>query len=88
MTADATLHQHLLDRLDWHYTEEHVAGMEAALRAVVELHAPETHSAGYGGIYTSCSTCQVRDDMAPWPCLTIQAIADQLGLTEGNDHRG
>ena len=36
-----------------------------------------------------CATCQDAeqpDGHAPWPCLTVQAIAGHLGITQEPDH--
>lgn len=48
----------------------------AALRAVIELHAPFQASRPF------CRVCTEADDTAyplPWPCPTITAIQDTLG---------
>lgn len=45
----------------------------AALRAVVELHAPDTE------LPNACGTCCCSS----WPCSTVQAIARELGIEAG-----
>ena len=62
-----------------HVAETHRSGPQAveelqalaALRAVVELHAPTQF-----GQFTWCSICYKRS----WPCSTIQAITRELGV--------
>lgn len=46
----------------------------AALRAVLELHAPEHE------VLPECSHCFAEGDVdhVPWPCPTVQAIATAL----------
>lgn len=62
--------------------DEHVY---AALRAVVELHAPQQL---FEGALVRCacgSDGYMAQDGAPWPCSTIRTIAEALGITEGDD---
>lgn len=72
----STLHEKLLARLDEEDIGDNVA---TALRAVVELHAPEF----FGG-HIACLACS--PGMPPpilvlWrDCSTIQAIARELGV--------
>lgn len=47
--------------------------LAAALRAVVERHAPKPG-------FSRCTGCSEM-----YPCPDIRLIADQLGLTEGTD---
>ena len=61
--------------------------VNAALRAVVELHAPvkpyrDTPQLDCHG----CGQPPMARHRAPWPCSTVQAIARELGVQE--DDRG
>jgi hypothetical protein len=66
-----------------HVAETHRSGPQAveelqalaALRAVVVLHAP---------VEGLCGECWGSIANKPWPCSTIQAIARELGITEGS----
>lgn len=85
MTADANLHTRLLSATSALTVAEERTPEElaAALRAVVELHAPVDR-----GYAIDCEGCDEPEQpegcgYPSWPCSTIQAIADQLGLTEG-----
>lgn len=53
----------------------------AALRAVVELHAPQDRWMGGGSICGNCNGAHGED--WPYPCSTITAIADALGVEIG-----
>lgn len=53
----------------------------AALLAVVELHAPG-QGLGSGDLICDGPCREPWGDSSSWPCSTIQAIADQLGLTD------
>lgn len=63
-------------------TDTIVSSLAAALRAVVELHAPSRRISGLSGelLWIECAGC--RDDAPAWPCPTIQAIARELGVDE------
>lgn len=53
--------------------------LASTLRAVVELHAPHTPF-----VEAICSECNgAHGEDYPWPCSTIETIADQLGVTDG-----
>lgn len=65
--GDETLHARLLARLDEEDIGDNVAN---ALRAVVELHAPDSE------LPNACGTCCCSS----WPCWTIRAIARELGI--------
>lgn len=60
-----------------------IARQRAALLAVVELHAPFQRST----LSVACRACSTPvhtkpgryATVTPWPCSTIQAVADQLG---------
>jgi len=55
--------------------------LAAALRAVVELHAPVTYWRPWVGEPPSCQECLgPLGDHVAWPCSTIQAIALELGV--------
>lgn len=57
--------------------------LAAALRAVVELHAPVREGGVFG--YNTCSGCDNGSyaiDSPDWPCSTIQVIAEQLGIKD------
>ena len=54
-----------------------VPRMEAALRAVLDLHKPEPYAQGPD----YCDECEHK-----WPCPTYQVIDDELGVeTEGGE---
>jgi hypothetical protein len=57
----------------------------AALRAVVELHAPVFNFEG--SQIPNCRGCDKPRTARrpPWPCRTVQAIARELGI-EATDH--
>jgi hypothetical protein len=79
----STLHERLLDHLrdlDVVLDEDRYDMTEpvAALRAVVELHAPASDQPQL------CRTCwnEGAEDYHGWPCSTIQAIARELGVDD------
>jgi hypothetical protein len=56
----------------------------AALRVVVELHAPKVHFEEDDSPRCGCGQDgYMAQDGAPWPCSTIQAIARELGVDGG-----
>lgn len=63
-----------------------VPELVAALRAVLDLHKPETivvwpdPDAPTGAVdeWTICPYCSAERDYAPWPCPTVQAITTAL----------
>ncbi len=60
--------------------------LAAALRAVVELHAPIEQ--GFAASHwLDCRGCDSRDEPPDSPCSTVQAIARELGVQE-DDHHG
>lgn len=76
---------------DWLAERERIA--EAALRAVMQLHranAPEDgtcqgyHAFGYGYLSTpwcvECSDQSGREYGVAWPCQTVRAVAEALGV--------
>ena len=77
-------HDELLEKIGARFEEDNHHLLKDALRAVVELHKPDT----YGGD-TSCCTarCQYYEvghfggewHLYAYPCPTIQAIEEQLG---------
>lgn len=80
------LHAELLHHLD--RIDEDAMGfsavptLTAALRAVVELHAPVREGRVFA--YYTCSGCDNGSyaiDSPDWPCSTVQAVAAALGLT-------
>lgn len=59
-----------------------VVQLEAALRGVLDLHRPEAFHDEPSMHF--CRTCQVTSGV--WPCPTVRAIADALGVeTEGGE---
>lgn len=82
----STLHERLLRWFDVGAPdgdlEDAIAREEAALRAVVELHG---WSHARGSTYLQCDGCPSTSDatMTAWPCPTITAIADALGVETG-----
>ncbi|MER7002227.1 hypothetical protein ABT297_04150 [Dactylosporangium sp. NPDC000555] len=85
MSAD--LHQRLLAYLDdLLYSVGPDGGTGDAVRAVVELHKPEL----FGGIVAclACSPGMPPPILMPAPCLTIQAIARELGIEQAGGDRG
>lgn len=79
----STLHERLLRWFDHGAPhgdlEDAIAREEAALRAVVELHAPATDEPSL------CRTCwnEGAEDYHGWPCSTIKTIAEHLGVEIG-----
>lgn len=82
----ADLHQQLLD---WINTAERAVAedsyptgilLAAALRAVVELHGPQTSR--FEDEPTECAACSPGDrySTVAYPCSTVRAIAEQLGV--------
>lgn len=62
----------------------------AAIEAVLKLHRPEdseyTDADGQSRTSTDCDTCDTGGVPDGWPCPTVLAIADKLGIpTGGND---
>lgn len=88
MPETADLHARLLDRvteaaLAVEEDRYNMVGEIAALRAVVELHAPVLRFEG--SEIPVCRGCD-KPRMArrpPWPCSTIQTIARELGVDHG-----
>jgi hypothetical protein len=79
----ADLHQQLLAELD--RCDPHGPAVKA-LRAAVELHAPDEH-----GRCRPCTALARRaGNHVRWrvihPCETVQAIARELGVQEDNHH--
>ena len=89
----STLHERLLTQLGW-FDEaladpggliNDASDLTAALRAVVELHAPFQRST----LSLGCRACSTPVHTLPgryvtvvnWPCSTIQAIARELGVS-------
>jgi hypothetical protein len=71
-------HQRLLDTIARYEGAMGTRLLVAALRAVVELHAPSP-----GGEWAvRCLACPAPQ---PWPCSTVQAIARELEI-EATDH--
>lgn len=85
MRAVADLHQQLLDLIAEYRTSADADDYPVrfpldALRAVVELHAPDD-----GAGYARCDGClNAWGESAEWPCSTVQAIARELGVQEDN----
>jgi hypothetical protein len=86
--VSSDLHSRVLATIDEYATSAvedgyPVAWPLAALRAVVELHAPRRRLNGVSGelMWIECAGC--LDDAPPWPCSTIQVIAAQLGIPNG-----
>lgn len=88
MEAVSTLHERLLT----HITEESdgcedtsTQAIVDALRAVVVLHSPCERVLLRGWpaecTVTECTGC--LDDGPPWPCSTITAVAEALGVEIG-----
>lgn len=71
-----SLHQRLLDAIEHYEGAMGTRTLVAALRAVVELHAPARYQP---------EICGNEVGNARWPCETIQAIARELGIEEA-DH--
>jgi transcriptional regulator with XRE-family HTH domain len=73
-----SLHEQLLAAINQHGGP---LGVGTALRAVAELHAPASDQPQL------CRTCwnEGAEDYHGWPCSTIQAIARELGVPEGDD---
>lgn len=78
------LHERLLHRLEG-AAPDHEERVEAAVRAVVELHKPEpTHPGPLSTLV--CHGCELDGydaEHPPWPCWTIKAIAAALGVDGG-----
>ena len=69
-----------------------VPALVAALRAVLDLHYDAGPSqgydfgpdGGYGWVDHCCATCGAHGEYGvEWPCPTVQAIADALGVETG-----
>lgn len=61
-----------------------LAATDGALRAVVELHAPQWHTWRW-----CCEGCDMDgyDVEAPeWPCRTVELAAQELGVDLGGEH--
>lgn len=104
----STLHARLLAELDAERTLDYchecaqARQAQAALRAVVELHAPvklRIYSAGVPVEVAVCdhcaSLCHSRSGLGcdeprdgAYPCEDIRTIAEQLGVTTEGDDRG
>lgn len=91
MNEAADLHTRLLAATEplmagERYSVERLSGPVAALRAVVELHAPQdTYPSGGSTGRPLCFGCDLglhADDHADWPCATIEAIAEHLGVKQ------
>jgi hypothetical protein len=74
-------HDELLARLDGQIAGSKALGCEClacdnalALRAVVELHEPDTHDAEVSPYCDHCSYAIIE----PYPCLTVQTIIKEL----------
>jgi hypothetical protein len=76
----STLHERLLRRLDGQRLS--APKLCAAVRAVVELHAPSPvqYERRLG-----CQGCESDGDFGPqdWPCETVKIIATSLGVEIG-----
>lgn len=79
------LHQRLLSALDLDEEDNH-PGFScrslAALRAVVELHAPVESPFVDLGFVFECNACSPGDKYASieYPCSTVRRIAEELGV--------
>jgi len=64
-----------------------LAARDRALRAVVELHRPTAHGrcAGCRSGRTDSRAGSYVDTSRRWPCPTIQAIAEALGVPTGDE---
>ena len=70
----ADLHQQLLDTT--HRRVGHDTSLGRALRAVIELHAPEVDEWD-----ARCTGClDAWGEYSHWPCATTEAIARELGI--------
>lgn len=83
----ADLHRRLLDELDpaapWDADRDEAA--YAALRAVIELHAPRPYF-DHTPDWLICKGCDLDGydaENPPWPCSTVRTIAEHLGIREG-----
>lgn len=77
----STLHEQIKERIDGIENSERIpAAPLDALRAVVELHAPEF----FGGVIAclACSPGMPPQILIEAPCPTITAIAEALGIGE------
>jgi hypothetical protein len=93
VSAESTLHEKLLAELDpavpWDADRDERA--YAALRAVVELHAPKPYMDSKPDGIQECRGCEVDGyewEYPAWPCSTIQTIARELGVPTEGDDRG
>jgi hypothetical protein len=78
VTAD--LHTRLLAAVSQHGGP---LGVGTALRAVVELHKPVPYWEHKPDEWLVCKGCDLSGydaENPPWPCSTIQAIAEALGI--------
>lgn len=56
--------------------------VEAVVLAVLELHKPNPHPSSLGPY---CEQCEGGyEGRAPWPCPTVLAIAEKLGIEAGD----
>lgn len=86
----STLHERLLAATEQpmaglNYTTGFLRAKVDALRAVVELHHPTARGrcAGCRSGRTDSRAGSYVDTSRRWPCPTIQAIADALGVQTG-----
>lgn len=85
--ASDDLHRALLAEMDHARRARGRDEMVAALRAVVELHAPGAEMVGDRLAWHSCQGCDAgayAEEAAAWPCSSIRTIAEALGVTEGD----
>lgn len=74
-----SLHQRLLDAIEHYEGAMGTRTLVAALRAVVELHAPVED--GFAARrWIDCRGCDSQGEPADWPCSTVRAIAREFGI--------
>lgn len=81
-----------LGRSVWRETDDDLRAISktvGALRAVLDLHRDAGPSQGYGANFKGgygefahcCGTCGAHGEYGvEWPCPTVQAVADALGV--------